>query len=664
MSVNRGGTFMGTRTDKQSQSLRFGGISPVVLRELSGVYQPFVKAVKEIISNSYDADAEQVLLRFSEGYRSLVIRDDGSGMNPIEFVRDYIRIGKSVTKDEYTSRKCRPRIGGKGIGFLAPARYCNRIQVRTKKNGASHGTIFAPVANARVDLEPYLLTGHHDPVILEYVKIKGIRGVDGRALQPVGQEGFVLTFDEPIDAVIVEYEFDSSQIVLTAVIDYELLFNIDPGQNLEEIEYFCTVNIEKTYDIFEMEKSYTEITLMELKGFVQEELSARTKRGARNVGSWSGIDQFLWNLSRIIPVRSECSENLPEAVAAHIREEIDGEGHGYPIDVVCVVEGEKPKHLKRAIVDPQWKMEMEFDCDLIRLLDFQEQGFEAHGFLVGQPATIYPAESRGVLLRVKGVAIGEPTFFDLDKLLTGPARVALFQISGEINITTGIDAIHDINPGRDGFYKESQAYNLLKKRLAGEGESKVVGILKELVDAILLRVDVKSSLENFIKKQESHQKAIFDMVGAFGELGHESPELLEAFHQELPAYELRLKPSVQYKAEGKLAAYSVKLIDGIRENYKVDFVNRELLLNKNSPLWRRDVHIAGQNFEINMKNAKNVKVFCEVSPKTKQIYINWDHPMRGMMGDAGFIKHCLAAVACNLSQDLLNQYVQLISHKV
>ena len=121
-----------------------------------------------------------------------------------------------------------------------------------------------------------------------------------------GQQGFVLTFEEPVDTVVIEYEFDSSQIILTAIIDYELLFNIDPSKSLEEIENFCTVSIEKTYDILEMDTSYTEITMLELKSFVREELSTRTKRGAKNVGSWSGIDQFLWSLSRIIPVRSEC----------------------------------------------------------------------------------------------------------------------------------------------------------------------------------------------------------------------------------------------------------------------------------------------------------------------------------------------------------------------
>ena len=39
--------------------MRLGGIDPSILRELSGVYKPFVKAFKELISNAFDADADR-----------------------------------------------------------------------------------------------------------------------------------------------------------------------------------------------------------------------------------------------------------------------------------------------------------------------------------------------------------------------------------------------------------------------------------------------------------------------------------------------------------------------------------------------------------------------------------------------------------------------------
>ena len=40
-----------------------GGVDPSILRELSGVYKPFIKAFKELVSNAYDADAADVFNR-------------------------------------------------------------------------------------------------------------------------------------------------------------------------------------------------------------------------------------------------------------------------------------------------------------------------------------------------------------------------------------------------------------------------------------------------------------------------------------------------------------------------------------------------------------------------------------------------------------------------
>src|SRR5947209_9085314 len=103
---------------------KIGGVHPGVIRELSGIYKPFVKASKELISNAYDADAEDVRIRLSDDFKSLEVFDDGRGMTPFEFRTDFTKIGGSYTRlrNELTDGK-RPKIGSKGIGFLAVARY-------------------------------------------------------------------------------------------------------------------------------------------------------------------------------------------------------------------------------------------------------------------------------------------------------------------------------------------------------------------------------------------------------------------------------------------------------------------------------------------------------------------------------------------------------------
>src|SRR4051812_4373120 len=53
--------------------MRLGGIDPSILRELSGVYKPFVKAFKELVSNAFDADAEVVCVHFADDFSSVTV---------------------------------------------------------------------------------------------------------------------------------------------------------------------------------------------------------------------------------------------------------------------------------------------------------------------------------------------------------------------------------------------------------------------------------------------------------------------------------------------------------------------------------------------------------------------------------------------------------------
>src|SRR6516225_4698557 len=92
--------------------MRLGGIDPSILRELSGVYKPFVKAFKELISNAFDADAYSVVVDFSEDFSSVTVSDNGRGMAPFEFRNDFTRIGGGSRRWEGDrTAKGRLRIG-------------------------------------------------------------------------------------------------------------------------------------------------------------------------------------------------------------------------------------------------------------------------------------------------------------------------------------------------------------------------------------------------------------------------------------------------------------------------------------------------------------------------------------------------------------------------
>src|SRR5207247_4550835 len=112
--------------------MRLSGVDPSIIRELSGIYKPFVKAFKELVSNAYDADATAVTVAVARDFSTIDVHDNGLGLTPVEFHRDFARLGGSTAwLNEGRSPGGRLRIGYKGIGSLAVARYCRRLEIKS-----------------------------------------------------------------------------------------------------------------------------------------------------------------------------------------------------------------------------------------------------------------------------------------------------------------------------------------------------------------------------------------------------------------------------------------------------------------------------------------------------------------------------------------------------
>src|SRR2546426_11972458 len=122
--------------------MRLSGVDPSIIRELSGIYKPFVKAFKELISNAYDADATTITVSVARDFSSIEVYDNGIGLTPVEFHRDFARLGGSTAwQNQGKSPGGRPRIGYKGIGFLAVARYCSRMEVESRALRRHEGSL-------------------------------------------------------------------------------------------------------------------------------------------------------------------------------------------------------------------------------------------------------------------------------------------------------------------------------------------------------------------------------------------------------------------------------------------------------------------------------------------------------------------------------------------
>lgn len=116
-------------------------ISLSVLDHLGrNLYRSFSTVLGEAISNSWDADAENVWIYVDKDKGELVIKDDGTGMSKEDFQDKFLKIGYSKRKGGQTKTdgRGRPYIGRKGIGKLALLSCAKKISILSKRKDASY----------------------------------------------------------------------------------------------------------------------------------------------------------------------------------------------------------------------------------------------------------------------------------------------------------------------------------------------------------------------------------------------------------------------------------------------------------------------------------------------------------------------------------------------
>lgn len=105
------------------------------------MYSTLPPALAELISNAYDADAENVKISLIEnpsGPISITVTDDGHGMDSNDIQNKFLVIGRNRRKqegDKPTDRFQRLATGKKGLGKLALFGLSKHITIDTIKNG-------------------------------------------------------------------------------------------------------------------------------------------------------------------------------------------------------------------------------------------------------------------------------------------------------------------------------------------------------------------------------------------------------------------------------------------------------------------------------------------------------------------------------------------------
>ena len=109
-----------------------------IVRILSeSTYENFPRALKELITNSYDADARNSLVTIDLHKETITVEDDGKGMGVSDFAF-YLRIaGKKREKEENETALGRKIIGQFGVGFLSIFPFFKSYYIESKKAGSS-----------------------------------------------------------------------------------------------------------------------------------------------------------------------------------------------------------------------------------------------------------------------------------------------------------------------------------------------------------------------------------------------------------------------------------------------------------------------------------------------------------------------------------------------
>lgn len=376
-------------------------VSKKILADVStGIYRTPANALKEIVSNAFDASAHRVFISTNAPYFDVfTCEDDGEGISAKEFEEIMKRIGSSTKRSDGIEYKedGRPIIGKIGIGILAVAQICNKFSVISKKRGEQ--TYF----QATVDL---------------------------RQFNEVEKEK--------------NYGRGRGEISLgTCEIEDDLKDELGPKRQYTKIIMEDIKEGFRAKLLEEEAKRKFKITGRAFKSdyFVKFVDSIKKKK----FNEVSQYDHLIWELGLLCPVEYIDVGPLPDNTI--IRREIK-QLKNYNFKVF--VDGYE---IRKPVMFPTEKKlkAKEADYKIYPYISYSEKfdGSELSftGYIFHQRKKIDPAELQGILIRIKGVAVGsyDRTFLHYPKA-EGPMPN---QLSGEIFVEIGLEEA--LNIDRNSF---------------------------------------------------------------------------------------------------------------------------------------------------------------------------------------------------------------------
>lgn len=158
-------------------------VGEAIIDLLSGrIYRTLPIALKELVSNAWDADAQNVRIFIHEDKKQIAIIDDGSGMIKEE-LKKYVDIAITTKSKKEKTPDGRPMIGHYGIGVLSALPFCRKITVQTTVKNSKEINFLTITSDKWIDDE-----GHRKPPSEKELTVEfpGRTEYDSRILEEQG----------------------------------------------------------------------------------------------------------------------------------------------------------------------------------------------------------------------------------------------------------------------------------------------------------------------------------------------------------------------------------------------------------------------------------------------------------------------------------------------
>lgn len=399
----------------------------------TGVYRSPAAAIKELVSNAFDADATKVSIATdAPRFRTLVVEDNGVGMSIDKFLDVMQHIGGSNKRITYQQSEIfkRPLIGRIGIGLLAVAQLGNRFYVSSSQRGKAKRFL------AEINLEPY----HKDAAALT-------------SMQPGGER-------DEVHIGAIKYVDDIPE---EADLHYTVITIPDAKKGIFSELTGLVRKAVGAEEVLAVGKSHIK-TFREVVDTVQ---------GSNRADSaLDGYYYMLWELGLICPLnylpKSPFDSSKRKIINASTIQIPKVKNFSVEVDGI---ELKRPQRFPNKVAEKYGSPDpIVIPIDYDRKIAGRRLALSGYVYL--QQPRIQPEELKGVHIRIRNVGIG-----NYDKSWLGyPFNEGqkFGQITGEIYVDEGLEAA--LNIDRDSFretdvhYQALKAYiwNLLRKKVFPE----------------------------------------------------------------------------------------------------------------------------------------------------------------------------------------------------